>query len=86
MRLTVRLDKDVYTVALALARSEQISVAEAINRLVRRGVERRSSAALGKRRKNAGVGFPTSAGKRLITSRDVERVDAEDDKMFEGGQ
>jgi hypothetical protein len=25
-------------------------------------------------------GFPTSAGKRLITSRDVERVDTEDDE------
>ena len=86
MRLTVRLDKDVYTVALALARSEQISVAEAINRLVRRGLERRSSAALGERRKNAAFGFPTSAGKRLITSRDVERVDTEDDGMFDGGQ
>jgi predicted DNA-binding ribbon-helix-helix protein len=53
MRLTVRLDKDVYTVAMALARSEQISVAEAVNRLVRRGLERRTSAALGNRRKNA---------------------------------
>jgi hypothetical protein len=31
MRLTVRLDKDVYTVAMALAKSEQIAVAEAIN-------------------------------------------------------
>ncbi len=84
IRLTVLLDQDVY--ALALARSEQISVAEAINRLVRRGLERRSSAALGKRRKNAAVGFLTSASKRLITSRDVERVDAEDDELFEGGQ
>ena len=84
MRLTVRLDKDVYTVALVLARSEQISVAEAINRLVRRGLEQRSSAALGQRRKNAAIGFPTSAGKRLITSQDVERVDREDDEKFEG--
>lgn len=81
MRLTVRLDEDVYTVALALARSEQISVAEAINRLVRRGVERRSSA-LGKPPKNSATGFPTSAGKRLITSQDVEQVDA----VFETGQ
>jgi hypothetical protein len=80
LRLTVRLDKDVCTVAMALTRSEQISVAEAINHLVRQGLERRSSAALGKRRKNAAVGFPPSAGKRLITSRDVERVDTEDDE------
>lgn len=86
VRLTVRLDQDVYTVALALARSEQISVAEAINRLVRRGLERRSSASLSKPRKNAADGFPTSAGKRLITSRDVEQVDMEDDEVLEGGQ
>jgi hypothetical protein len=84
MRTTVRLDEDVYIVALALAQSERISIAEAINRLVRRGVEGRSSAAHDPRRKRTVSSFPTSAGKRLITSRDVEQIDAaEDERVFE---
>ncbi len=84
MRLTVRLDEDVYTVALALAQSERISIAEAVNRLVRRGVEGRSSAAHDPRRKRTASSFPTSAGKRLITARDVEQIEAaEDERVFE---
>jgi hypothetical protein len=84
MRLTIRLDEDVYTMALALAQSERISIAEAINRLVRRGVESRSLAAHARRRKRTASRFPTSAGKRLITSRDVEQIDAtEDERVLE---
>ena len=83
MRLTVRLDEDVYIVALALAQSERISIAEAVNRLVRRGVEGRSSAAHDPRKRTASS-FPTSAGKRLITARDVEQIEAaEDERVFE---
>ena len=80
MRLTVRLDEDVYTVALALAQSERISIAEAINRLVRRGVESRWLTVHAQRRKRSASRFPTSAGKRLITSRDVEQIDAAEDQ------
>jgi hypothetical protein len=83
MRLTVRLDEDVYTVALALAQSERISIAEAINRLVRRAVEGRSLAAHHARRERTASRFPTSPGKRLITSRDVAQIDtAEDERVF----
>jgi hypothetical protein len=83
MRLTVRLDEDVYTVALALSQSERISIAEAINRLARRGVEGRSLGPHDARRKRTASRFPTSAGKRLITSRDVEQIDAaEDERAF----
>lgn len=84
MRLTVRLDEDVYTVALALADSERISIAEAINRLVRRAVQTRSLTPKDARRKRAHSRFPTSAGKRLITSRDVEQIDAADDERAFG--
>jgi hypothetical protein len=86
MRLTVRLDEDVYSVALALAQSERISVAEAINRLVRRAVYTRSSSPNDARRKKARSGFPTSAGKRLITARDVEQIEAEEDERALGGR
>jgi len=83
MRLSVRLDEDVYTAALALAKSERISIAEAINRLVRRGVEGRPKAAHDTHRKRTASRFPTSAGKRLITAHDVEQIDAaEDERVF----
>jgi hypothetical protein len=80
MRLTVRLDEDVYTVALALAQSERISIAQAINRLVRRGVESRSLTVHDPHRKRTASRFPISVGKRLITSRDVEQIDAAEDQ------
>jgi len=80
MRLSVRLDDDVYTVALALARSERISIAEAINRLVRRGVQGRSLNAQATHRKRTRSRFPTSAGKRLITSDEVAQIDAAEDE------
>ena len=81
MRLSVRLDDDVYTVALALAHSERISIAEAINRLVRRGVQGRSLNARDTHRKRTPSRFPTSAGKRLITSHDVAQIDAAEDEQ-----
>jgi antitoxin component of RelBE/YafQ-DinJ toxin-antitoxin module len=84
MRLTVRLDEDVYTAALALADSERISIAEAINRLVRRAVQTRPLPPKDTRRMRAQSRFPTSAGKRLITSRDVEQIDAADDERALG--
>ena len=81
MRLSVRLDDDVYIVALALAHSERISIAEAINRLVRRGVQGRSLNAHDTHRKRISSKFPTSAGKRLITSCDVAQIDAAEDEL-----
>jgi hypothetical protein len=85
MRLSVRLDDDdVYTLALALANSERISIAEAINRLVRRGVQRRSLNAHDTHRKKTPSRFPISADKRLITSRDVAQIDAAEDEQANG--
>ena len=84
MRLSVRLDDDVYTVALALAHSERISIAEAINRLVRRGVRGRSLNTHDAHRKRTPSRFPTSAGKRLITSCDVAQIDAAEDEQADG--
>jgi hypothetical protein len=70
VRLTVRLDQDVYAIALALSRSEHISLAEAINRLVRKGTEHRFSNNRSKRRTN----FPTSSGRKLITADEVKNI------------
>jgi len=78
MRLTVRLDDDVYTAALALAQSERISIAKAINRLARLAIQGTSP----KRPARQGQSlsrFPTSPGKRLTTSQDVRQVEEEED-------
>ena len=58
MRISVQSDEDVYTAALALAQGERISVAEAINRLVRRGAEGRSSVANDARQNEDGFEIP----------------------------
>ena len=79
MRLSIRIDEDVYAVALALARSEHISLGRAINQLARRGFHPTASKpALRKRRPSD---FPVSAGKRLITSEDVYRIESEDQDL-----
>ncbi len=75
MRLSLRIDDDVYAVASALAHSEHVSLAKAINELARRGFERPSAEQrTPKRSRN---GFPVSTGKRLITAEDVSEIDAD---------
>jgi hypothetical protein len=74
MRLSLRLDEDVHAVAMALARSEHISLGKAINELARRGFQRQSDGT--KVRRTAKSDFPVSAGRRLITAEDVFRADA----------
>ena len=76
MRLSIRLDDDVYAVALALARSEHISLGKAINELARRGLNRPASKPSS--RKHRTTNFPVSAGKRLITNEDVYRIESDD--------
>lgn len=44
MRLTIRLDKEVYTAARAIAAEKGTSVGEAVNDLARAGLPRRDSA------------------------------------------
>jgi hypothetical protein len=76
MRLSIRIEDDVYAVALALARSEHISLGKAINELARRGFHRSGSIPVSRKRR--ATDFPVSPGKRLITSEDVDRVESED--------
>lgn len=58
MRLSVNLDEDLYNAARTLARAEDISISEAINRLLRRALEQ--PATLQKSRR----GFPVLRGSR----------------------
>jgi hypothetical protein len=76
MRLSIRIDDDVYAVALALARSEHISLGKAINQLARRGLQRPVSKSSPRKRRR--TDFPVSTGKRLITSDDVYRIESDD--------
>jgi len=75
MRLSIRIEPDVYAVALALAHSEHISLGKAINQLARLGFERPASKSAARKRRNAD--FLVSAGKRLITAADVDRIESE---------
>jgi len=71
MRLTVNLEEDLYIIARALARAENCSISEAVNRLVRRGLMPRSHA-------EKKSGFPVVRGTRPFTSEDVYRIEGED--------
>lgn len=42
MRLTLRLEDDLYGVARSMARDEDITISEAVNRLLRRALEPRA--------------------------------------------
>ena len=70
MRLTVNLDDDLYGVARSLSRAEDISISEALNRLLRRALQ---PPARPRRDKS---GLPTSASKRTFGPDDVADVDA----------
>ncbi len=68
MRLTVNLDRELYTTAVAYARNANCSISEAVNQLLRRSLERAPSAA--RRQQN---GFPVVRGARSFSDADVER-------------
>jgi hypothetical protein len=68
MRLSLRIDEDVYAVAKALAHSEHVSIGRAINHLARQGFQRSPGS---KRRL---TDFPVSKGKRLFTAEDVYQI------------
>lgn len=71
MRLTVNLEEDVYAIARALARTENCSISEAVNRLVRRGLVSRT-------RLDKTSGFPVVRGAKPFSSEDVYRIEGDD--------
>lgn len=72
MRLTVNLESDLYSVAKALSKAEDISISEAVNRLLRRALEPRRPAI-----KKSRTGFPVVKGSRPLGPEDVARIDFE---------
>lgn len=75
MRLSIKLDDDVYAIARSLAQAEDITLGAAINRLARHGVTVRPAAARARRRN----GLPVSRGRTLITADTVRQAEQEDD-------
>jgi hypothetical protein len=76
MRLTIRLDEDVYALARSLAKAEDITIAAAVNRLVRKGVTARPAAESRPKRRH---GLLVSAGRVPVTAETVRRIDLVDD-------
>jgi hypothetical protein len=76
MRLTINLDDDLYALGKGLAQAEDISISQAINRLVRRAAE---PARAGRVRRHPVSGLVVSKGRRLITAADVRKAEEEDD-------
>lgn len=66
MRLTVNLDEELYGVARSLARAEDITISEALNRLLRRAL----APSPGRRLKDE-TGLPTAPSKRPFGPDDV---------------
>ena len=76
MRLTINLDDDLYAIGKGLAQAEDISVSQAINRLLRRSAEANPRPARSKR--NSLSGLRVSRGRRLITAADVRAVEQDE--------
>ena len=72
MRLSLRIDDDVYAVAKALAHSEHVSIGRAINHLARQGFQRNPTRSAESKRRL--TNFPVSKGKRLFTAEDVYQI------------
>jgi hypothetical protein len=70
MRLTVNLDDELYGVARSLARAEDISISEALNRLLRRALQ---PAPRGRAKDKTGL--PSSPSKRPFGPDEVADVE-----------
>ena len=77
MRLTVNLSDEHYRVAQAYSKAENLSLSEAVNRLISFGFERGASTVVRHQpAKTGAVVFPTSRGARRVTSNDVDQIEA----------
>ena len=76
MRLTVRLEPDLYALAVSLAKAEDCSISVAVNRLLRRSLTAGTDRGARPRRRNH---FLVSRGREPVTAETVARIEARDD-------
>lgn len=76
MRLTVRLEPDLYALAVSLAKAEDCSISAAVNRLLRRSLAAGTDRRARPRRRNH---FLVSRGREPVTAETVARTEARDD-------
>lgn len=76
MRLTVNLEDDLYAAAKSLAQAKDVSISVAINQLLRRAVYPPLEPIPVPLVSDAG-GWPTVAGRKLVTPEDVKALDDE---------
>lgn len=79
VRLTINLDEELYRVAKAQAELEHISISEAVNGLLRRGLESSGTARI----TSTADGFPLIVGGPALTAEDVGRVEADEGARLE---
>jgi hypothetical protein len=73
VRLTIRLEDDLYAIARSLARTGDCSISVAVNKLLRRGLESREPGSVRRRR----GGLPVVRCPKSFTSEAVYALDAE---------
>jgi metal-responsive CopG/Arc/MetJ family transcriptional regulator len=72
MRLTINLDDDLYAVAKSLAQTRESSISDAVNQLLRQGLERPRGPS-----RRSKTGLPVVRCDRRFTSDDVAAIDGE---------
>lgn len=76
MRLTVNLSDEHYRAAQAYSKAENLSLSEAVNRLIAFGFARGAGSAGAPSSKKPGrEAFPTSRGARMVTSKQIEEIE-----------
>jgi hypothetical protein len=72
MRFTVNLEDDLYAVVRSLAKAEDLSLSESVNRLLRRALKPKAHVP-----QHDKSGLPTVHGARPFGPEDVAQIDSE---------
>lgn len=78
MRLTVNLKEDYYEAARAYSKAENVSLSQAVNRLLAIAFQKGPLPAEGPQDDEIGkAGFPTSKGAKRVTAALVDSIEAD---------
>jgi hypothetical protein len=79
MRLSIRLDDDIYRVAKSMALAEQCSISSAVNELLRRSLFEPAEPGRALARRKGRRGIVVSKGARPFGNEDVKEIEMLDD-------